>query len=67
MANRNDNGPNVDVPKVDRRGTSILVPLGISIVFIVLAALMLVRDSDHAAPVPTPGGGAVTQPSTGSK
>jgi hypothetical protein len=59
------------VPKADRRGSTILVPLGVSLV-IVIAALMLVRDSDDAPPAPTSSGGAITQPapgqpSTGSK
>ena len=56
-----------NMPKVDRRGTTILVPLGISVVLIVIAGLMLMRDSGDAPPVPTPSGGAVTQPSTGNK
>ena len=63
-----DNG----LPKADRRGTTILVPIGIGAVLVVLAALMLVRDSDDAPPTPTASGGAITQPapgqpSTGSK
>jgi hypothetical protein len=51
------------LPKVDRRGTSFLVPLGIGVVFVVIVALMLFRDTGDAPPVPTPSGGAVTQPS----
>jgi len=58
MAGKDNGG----VPKVDRRGTTFLVPLGISAVLLLLAVLMLVRDSDDAPPLPTPSGGAITQP-----
>ena len=53
------------IPKADRRGSTILVPLGLGLVLIVLAALMLVRDSDDAPPTPTSSGGAITQPAPG--
>jgi hypothetical protein len=53
------------IPKADRRGSTILVPLGISLVLIVLAALMLVRDSDDTPPTPSSSGGAITQPAPG--
>ena len=39
--------------KVDRRGTSLLVPIGIDAVFAVLALLMLIRGShEDASPPP---------------
>jgi hypothetical protein len=41
-----------DLPKVDRRGTSILVPIGVAIVFIALSALMLMRNSPQGTPPP---------------
>ena len=63
----NDNRNNSNLRKADWRGNSLLVPLGLSVVFVVLAALMIFRNSDDVAPVPTPSGGAITQPSTGSK
>jgi hypothetical protein len=50
------------LPKVDRRGTTILVPLGISAVLVLIAVLMMARDSGDTPPVPTPSGGAITQP-----
>jgi hypothetical protein len=42
------------LPKADRRGTTFLVPIGIAVVFVVLAALMLVRNTspDDRAPPP---------------
>jgi hypothetical protein len=45
MANNNN-----ELPKVDRRGTSILVPIGIVVVFITLASLMLMRNSPQGTP-----------------
>ena len=53
------------IPKADRRGSTILVPIGISLVLIVLAALMLARDSDDVSPIPSSSGGAITQPAPG--
>jgi hypothetical protein len=53
------------LPKADRRGSTVLVPLGISLVLIVIAALMLVRDSDDAPSTPSSSGGAITQPAPG--
>ena len=47
MANNNE-----PLPKVDRRGNTILVPIGFVVVFIVLAALMLMRISPQGAPPP---------------
>ena len=39
------------IPKADRRGNTIFVPLGLAIVFVVLACLMLIRGSpDGKAP-----------------
>jgi hypothetical protein len=37
--------PSSELPKVDRRGTTILVPIGIGLVFVMLASLMLLRNS----------------------
>jgi hypothetical protein len=53
---------NKGLPKVDRRGTTILVPLGIGAVLVLIAVLMIVRNSGDVPPVPTPSGGAITQP-----
>ena len=47
MAN-NDN-----IPKVDRRGSTVLVPLGFAAVFVLLAGLMLMR-TERTAPTPPP-------------
>ena len=47
MAN-NDN-----IPKVDRRGSTVLVPLGFAAVFVLLAGLMLMR-TESTAPTPPP-------------
>jgi hypothetical protein len=41
-----------NLPKADRRGNTVLVPIGIAIVFVILAALMLLRNNpgDRAPP-----------------
>ncbi len=44
---------NDNVPKVDRRGTTVLVPLGMAAVFVVLAVLMMLR-TEETAPTPPP-------------
>jgi hypothetical protein len=44
--------PVTDLPKVDRRGSTILVPIGIRAVFAVLAVLMLMRNSWDGTPPP---------------
>ena len=51
MAN-NDN-----LPKVDKRGTTIVVPIGIVAVFVVLVGLMMMR-TEETAPTPSPPPGA---------
>jgi hypothetical protein len=51
-----------DVPKVDRRGTSIFVPIGIAVVFVALAVLMLVRNSPQGTPPPPLGESAAKTP-----
>jgi hypothetical protein len=49
MANRNGSGKY----RVDRRGTTVLVPIGIGAVFAMLAFLMLARSShEDASPPP---------------
>ncbi len=53
-----------NIPKVDRRGTTFLVPLGFTIVFVLLAGLMLMR-TESAAPTPPPP--ATSQPTTQSQ
>ena len=53
-----------DIPKVDRGGTTFLVPLGFTIVFVLLAALMFLRTESTA---PTPPPPATSQPTTPSK
>ena len=58
MANDNN------LPKVDRRGTTVLVPLGFVAVFVVLVALMMLR-TEETAPTPPPPG--TTQPTTTNK
>jgi len=48
-------GPGMsELPKADRRGTTILVPLGIGVVFVVVAGRMLLRNNspDDRAPPP---------------
>jgi hypothetical protein len=44
---------NDNLPRVDRRGTTVLVPLGIAAVFIAIVALMLLR-TEQTAPTPPP-------------
>lgn len=61
MADRNDNSQQ-NLPKVDRRGTSVLVPLGIGAVFVVIVVFMLMRNSMEGTP-PPPIGETATQPS----
>jgi hypothetical protein len=41
-----------ELPKVDRRGTSVLVPLGMGAVFLVLVVLMLARNIGGSPPQP---------------
>jgi hypothetical protein len=53
-----------NIPKVDRRGTTFLVPLGFTIVFVLLAGLMLMR-TESASPTPPPP--ATSQPTTQSQ
>jgi hypothetical protein len=53
---------NNELPKVDRRGTSILVPIGIVVVFITLAALILMRNSPQGTPPPAKDQTAVKVP-----
>jgi hypothetical protein len=48
---------NDNIPKVDRRGNTVLVPLGMAAVFIVLAVLMMMR-TEETAPTPPPPPGA---------
>ena len=55
---------NDNIPKVDRGGTTFLVPLGFTIVFVLLAALMFLRTESTA---PTPPPPATSQPTTPSK
>jgi hypothetical protein len=42
-----------EIPKADRRGNTILVPIGIGAVFAVLVVLMFMR-MDSTAPTPPP-------------
>ncbi len=44
---------NDNIPKVDRRGSTVLVPLGFAAVFVLLAGLMLMR-TERTAPTPPP-------------
>jgi hypothetical protein len=44
------------IPKVDRRGNTILVPIGIGAVFIVLVVLMSLRMESTAPTRPPPPG-----------
>lgn len=61
-------GPDDKIPRVDSRGTTFLVPLGIGAVLVVIAVLMIFRDSGEAPPEPRSGGGTtITQPSPGQK
>ena len=53
-----------DIPKVDRGGTTFLVPLGFTIVFVLLAGLMFMRTESTA---PTPPPPATSQQTTPSK
>jgi hypothetical protein len=46
-----------NIPKVDRRGTTIFVPIAIAGVFVVLLVLMFLR-MDSTAPTPPPRPGA---------
>ena len=48
---------NDNIPKVDKRGTTMLVPLGIGAVFLVLAVLMMMR-TEETSPTPPPPPGA---------
>jgi hypothetical protein len=48
---------NDNIPKADRRGNTVLVPLGMAAVFIVLAVLMMMR-TEETAPTPQPPPGA---------
>lgn len=52
---------NDNIPKVDKHGTTILVPIGIVAVFVVLVGLMMLR-TEETAPTPAPPPGA-SQPS----
>lgn len=56
----NDN----NLPKVDRRGTTVLVPLGFVAVFAVLVVLMMLRTEETA---PTPPPPSTAQPTTTNK
>jgi hypothetical protein len=52
---------NDSLPKVDKRGTTILVPLGMVAVFVVLAVLMLMRTEETAPTPPPPSGVSQTK------
>jgi hypothetical protein len=43
---------NDNIPRVDRRGSTVLVPLGFTVVFVLLAGLMLMRTESTAPPPP---------------
>jgi hypothetical protein len=48
-----------NVPKVDRRGTTIFVPLALVVVFAIIVVLMIWPKGDQAPPEgPTTGSGA---------
>jgi hypothetical protein len=46
------------VPKVDKRGTTIFVPLGLVVVFAIIVALMIWPKGDEAAREGPTGSGA---------
>jgi hypothetical protein len=54
---------NDNIPRVDRRGSTVLVPLGFTVVFVLLAGLMLMRTESTAPTPPPPATSQSTSPS----
>jgi hypothetical protein len=55
---------NDNIPKVDRRGTTVLVPLGMAAVFLVLAVLMMMRTEETAPEANRPSGASQSNPAS---
>jgi hypothetical protein len=54
---------NDNIPRVDWRGSTVLVPLGFTVVFVLLAGLMLMRTESTATTPPPPATSQSTSPS----